>query len=150
MCWAPQHEGHKSGPAVTLIQVLWNFQTVLFLLSVHVSISFKCCPKIPAPWLDAMLLQGNPHHCRAVFVAVYGQGAIGWWAPEPNQLLNILNVFPNSASASWVSCDHRESQRVKGMKDALRKESWNLRLVAEKQEIQQKTLSLLSPMNWGN
>lgn len=62
--------------AVTVIQVTWNFQTVLFLLSVQVSISFKCCLKIPALWLPAMLLQGNWHHSRAVFLVVCGQGAI--------------------------------------------------------------------------
>ena len=63
-------------PAVTVIQVAWNFQTVLFLLSVQVSISFKCCLKIPALCLPATLLQGNWHHDRAVFLVVYGKGAI--------------------------------------------------------------------------
>jgi len=62
--------------AVTVIQVAWNFQTVLFLLNVQVSISFKCCLKTPVLWLPAMLLQGNWHHGRAVFLVVYGQGAI--------------------------------------------------------------------------
>ena len=64
------------GCAVTVSQVLRNFQTVLFLSSIQVSISFKCCMKIPRLWLAAILLQGKLPHGRPVFMVVYGQGAI--------------------------------------------------------------------------
>lgn len=100
---------HKSGPGVTaVIQVAWNFQTVLFLLSVQVSISFKCCLKIPALCLPATL-QGNWHHGRAVFLVVYGREPPGWWAPELNQLLNTLNVFL-TLPLPCGCCDHGESK----------------------------------------
>lgn len=144
-CAGPnQHEGHKSElSSHTNSKVLWNFQTVLFLSSVQVSISFESCLKMLTLWLAAIVVQGDVYHMQGCPHGCLWAGRhFGWSAPEPNQLLNILNVVPYCGSASWASCDHGGSQRVKDIKGALRKARW---WEEEEQGMQLKILSSLSP-----
>lgn len=53
MFWASQRGGHRSGlSSRPHSEVLWDFQTVLLLLSLQVSEAFKRCPEMPrAGWL---------------------------------------------------------------------------------------------------
>lgn len=104
---ARQQEGRRSElSSHPNSKVLWNSQLVLFLSSVQVSLSCKCCTKISAPWLAATLLQGHTH-CE--WGGLHGCSRAGRHSPGPapglNQLSNIPNVIPTCPSASWASCD---------------------------------------------
>lgn len=77
MFWASQRGGHRSGlSSRPHSEVLWDFQTVLLLLSLQVSVAFKRCPEMPTRWLAAMLLRGDTHHVGGCLMGVSGQGAI--------------------------------------------------------------------------